>query len=187
MSPAEWEMVEQYLDASWPGQEIGEEAFAIYRTELGAADYAAVMRAVRSAALAGNPAFRPSALAIVARLSDEPLEIDDALRLFRRALSRGRDEGMEWLATESPAVALFVREVGWEQLRVERVDDPEYGGVVRARLATTLESCGRDAAVDPDRAQRLALSGGNRGLRKFAAAEIVEGLRPALGPGERAA
>jgi len=180
MTPEEWITVEQYLDASWPAQSMSDETIAAYQLELAAADQREVLAAVRAAALAGNPAFRPSPLAIVQQLTaGAGGSLDDALRAFRRALTIGRDDGMRRLAIERPDVALFVREIGWEQLRIERVDDPEYGGAVRARLQMTLAACARDAALDPDRARRLALSGA--GLRSITGGmrDLVDELRHA--------
>jgi hypothetical protein len=180
MTPEEWITVEQYLDASWPAQPMSDETIAAYQLELAAANHHDVLAAIRSAALAGNPAFRPSPLAVVQQLAaGAGGSLDDALRAFRRALTLGREDGMRRLAVERPDVALFVREIGWEQLRMERVDDPEYGGAVRARLATTLAACARDAALDPDRARRLALS--SAGPRSIGGGmrDLVDQLRPA--------
>lgn len=166
MTGKEWAAVEQYLDASWPRAPLTDAVAAAYRAELDALTPDAALAAIRTAALRGNPAFRPSPLEIVAAVAVECVSIDEALSLFGRALQRGRDAGLAWLVGESPAVALFVMDVGWESLRFERTDDPEHGALVRSRLAARLAESARDAAVDPGRVFRqLERESSGRALR----------------------
>lgn len=182
MTGQEWAAFEQYLDASWPRPALTDEVAAAYRAELGGLDPDVALAATRAAALRGNPEFRPSPLSILAAVEVQAPTVDDALRLFRRALTRGKDDGMRWLAETSVPVALFVSEIGWGALRLERVDDPDVGGVVRSRLASTLSSCARDAAADPQRAARLLeeRSHGRRlGLRP--AGDAIRGLLETAG------
>lgn len=135
--------------------------------------------AVRRLAVDGREWPPPVGLIVneAGRVPDD-VTLDQALGLYRRALTRdhveGRAAAMGWLVEQSPAVALFVTEVGFKQLGREHVDDPGHGGLVRDRLTRTLASCVVQQRRDPEHV-RLLLAG--RGTGERAGLRLVGGGR----------
>jgi Loader and inhibitor of phage G40P len=148
-----------YLDASYPsafGSMDAQRAQAmveIWTHEFRDKTLDEVIAAVRHCDASRIDVAFPPSLPMVRKALDErrapdQVPLDDALVLFRYALGcerrDGRDAAMRWLAAESEQVALFVRDVGWETLRRENIDDDRYGGAVRNRLQQALDGAHHD-------------------------------------------
>jgi hypothetical protein len=119
--------------------------------------------------------------------SADVLSSGEALDLLRRAaglFGREREsDALRWLADRSPHLARFVVEHGWRVLCLERIDDPEHGGAVRARLERSYVAVAGD--LERERAsghvrelvgQRLRSLGGGQvrsGLRRLDVAQVL--------------
>ena len=184
MTRTEYAQLAAVVRALWPNaKQLDDAGHDVAFALLEPVGHEAAMQAVRRLAVDGREFPPPVGLIVREATADAVIPtVDDALGLYMRARSLERRTGdrsaaVEWLADQSPTVALFVTEIGWQQLGREQVDDPSHGSLVRSRLAASLGSCANQAARDPEHTRRVIAqrsSGGGRGGLRLVSGAIAD-------------
>lgn len=176
MTRDEWIECIAVMRGLWPSYRPTENDVRVTYAFVESMGRAEVLTAINSIALEGGE-FAPPVGRIVQRIAEKQdrvniLPFGQAWRLVEKAVNHAHaDErrGLEWLESRAPAVARWASVYGWDALRLEPVNDPERGPMIRARMQRDYErSCDEYRAERADGlslAQRriTALGGGPHG------------------------
>lgn len=189
MKRSEWVGLEAVMAALWPhAPQLTPGQIEARYDVAGGLDAEAAHDAIKRHSRRGER-FAPTPGEVCAAVADatgaRPVTPGEALDLMRAAAGRfggSREaEALRWLAERSPHAARAAIELGWRSFCRERLDDPEVGGAVRARLERSVagSTAGYDREVREGRVLPLV---GDR-IRTLGAGEDRSGLRQIGGPG----
>lgn len=154
-----WDAIGLLLENGWPG-EFDDAAQGAYRALLHGYDPEQVAVALRVLVRRGNR-FRPSAAEIAAEIDADPGRPtwSEAYRLMfgQRGLLTIRPGAacLRRAEDKHPLLAAFVRQEGYERLRMLPVHDPDWGEKVRRDLEASWDALG--ARADHRRSRGLEL------------------------------
>lgn len=142
----EWAQIAAYVDNWWPATDFDDVNAAAYYEVLKPYDAGEVEAAVRAQLEEGSP-FAPSAAQLLVAVKDvrkpeKAPTLERVLRWVSYAASNGYDErtALHFLETKSEIGMEWVKQYGYREVSQEQVNDPDYGGAARYRLAKSLEA-----------------------------------------------
>lgn len=163
MTEEEWDAICLHLDLAFAGEWDDDKADA-YATFLGALEASDVMGALHVLAQGGQK-FTPSVGEIMGVIDQAhgPPPFDKAWQEVRRAISTwvvwgDRPRARALLGESHPAVLDWLDAYGWDRMRGEEVDSPEYGGAIMHRISKSYGEHVADFRLR-ERAERRGLPG----------------------------
>lgn len=190
MTREEWVECVATMRALWPSYKPDTDAIKLTYAVIGETAQQDVLDALRAIALDGGE-FAPPVGQILQRIQAKNdraniLPFASAWRLVERIIGRYHTDergALERLEGTAPAVARWVAAFGYDQLRMEPVNDPDKGSMIRAKLERSyVQSCAeyRDERADGfslTAGRILALGGGKPALESGVVAQALREVR----------